>query len=225
MQSCSSVVNRNNKSSRVPNCNGPFAPFITMTASNTKHIQKMLDFAKQIDQAGIKVHPTGEPFVSSPTDSPQDYMSSFIHHLDLVSVDEDTPTHHTRPRVVLSYTVRPEHCNPTGNMHGGAVATLFDFATSMAQAAAPQSLATVDRNIGEDPVAASWRGLGVSRTLAVTYVRPTPCDTDVLIDCEMVHGGRMLSSLRGIMRRRSDGAVLATCEHGKVQTSLPRSSL
>ncbi|EFX03911.1 thioesterase family protein [Grosmannia clavigera kw1407] len=178
-----------------------------MTDPYTTRIQQMLDFAKHADKAGFK-----------------DYMSSFIHHIDLVSVDADSPTHHVRPRVVLGYTVRPEHCNSMGNMHGGAVATFFDFATSLAQAA-PRPIAKLGSDDNEDPIAASWQNLGVSRTLAVTYVRPTPCDTDVLFDCEVVHTGRTMSSLRGVMRRRSDGAVLATCEHGKVQTYLPRSSL
>jgi hypothetical protein len=42
--------------------------------------------------------------------------------------------------------------------------------------------------------------------------------TEVLVECEIVQIGQRLCSLRGTMRRASDGIVLATCEHGKVNT-------
>jgi acyl-coenzyme A thioesterase PaaI-like protein len=58
----------------------------------------------------------------------------------------------------------------------------------------------------------------VSRTLNTTYLRPAPLGTEVRIECEIVQLGQRLCTLRGTMRRASDGAVLATCEHGKVNT-------
>jgi acyl-coenzyme A thioesterase 13 len=57
---------------------------------------------------------------------------------------------------------------------------------------------------------------GVSRTLNTTYIRPIPAGTTVLIESEVIHAGKRLCSLQGVMKRESDGAVLATCEHGKV---------
>jgi acyl-coenzyme A thioesterase 13 len=149
-----------------------------------------------------------------------------------VSADdfETAARHHHPPRIVFGYTVQPEHCNRMNNMHGGATAALFDFCTSLAMALAPSSpndaaLPQTDAagNVeiendddDEEDIIKSWRRLGVSRTLAVTYVRPAPVGGDVLIECEQVHAGKRLSSLRGVLRRARDGAVLATCEHGKV---------
>ena len=150
-------------------------------------------------------------------------MTQFQPHLELVSADdfEHDAGHHDHPHVVFAYTVQSENCNRLGSMHGGATATLFDFCTSLALALAAtpapsESAHAAAHPDDEDELLQSWRRLGVSRTLAVTYVRPAPSGTQVLIDCEQLHAGRRMSSLRGILRRRSDGAVLATCEHGKV---------
>jgi acyl-coenzyme A thioesterase 13 len=85
-----------------------------------------------------------------------------------------------------------------------------------------------------------WR-FSVSRTLNVTYMRPIPEGEVVLIESEVVHAGKnlgrrmrsqsseclltLLASLRGSMRRKSDGAVLTLCEHGKVNIDPPASKL
>jgi len=61
-----------------------------------------------------------------------------------------------------------------------------------------------------------WEFAGVSRTLNVTYIRPVPAGVKVLIDCEVVHAGKRLCSLKGVMKRESDNAVMSICEHGKV---------
>lgn len=141
--------------------------------------------------------------------------------MSLVSADdfETAAVHHHPPRVVFRYTVQPEHCNRLGNMHGGATAALFDFSTSLAMALVPTeepgSAASSDES-DEEKLLRSWQRLGVSRTLAVTYVRPAPMGSEVLVECEQVHAGKRMSSLRGVLRRAKDGAVLATCEHGKV---------
>lgn len=65
-----------------------------------------------------------------------------------------------------------------GNLHGGASATLFDYCTSMA-------LVPVSRE-------GFWNFVGVSRTLNVTYLRPMPTGTIVLIECEVIHAGKKL---------------------------------
>lgn len=57
---------------------------------------------------------------------------------------------------------------------------------------------------------------GVTRTLNVTYLRPVPLGETVLVECEVVHAGKRLCALKGVMKRESDGAILTSCEHGKV---------
>ena len=39
---------------------------------------------------------------------------------------------------------------------------------------------------------------------------------EVLVESEVVHAGKRLCSIKGVMKRKKDGAVLAICEHGKV---------
>jgi acyl-coenzyme A thioesterase 13 len=65
-----------------------------------------------------------------------------------------------------------------------------------------------------------WARMGVSRTLNVAYLRPAPVGTEVLVECEIMQIGKRLCTVRGVLKRASDGVVLATCEHGKVNTDL-----
>ncbi|KAL1861672.1 hypothetical protein VTK73DRAFT_6980 [Phialemonium thermophilum] len=136
--------------------------------------------------------------------SKRNWMTFILPHLELLSSDTSDSAH---PKVLFRHSVKPEHCNTLGNMHGGCTATLFDFCTSSV-------LALVSRP-------GFWAFLGVSRTLNVTYLRPAPCDETVVIECEIVQVGKKLCTLRGVMRRESDGTLLATCEHGKVNTDPP----
>lgn len=77
--------------------------------------------------------------------------------------------------------VTPDLCNPMGNMHGGAVATLADMVTSLAVAAVAEE--------------GWWEFSGVSRTLAVTYVRPTPLGITIRIECQVQSLSRRLGEL------------------------------
>jgi len=67
--------------------------------------------------------------------------------------------------------------------------------------------------------------LGVTRTLTVTCLRPTPVGTTVLIECEAVQRGKALCLLRGVMRRKSDGVITNVAEHTKFNTDLPPSKM
>ncbi|KAI1297821.1 HotDog domain-containing protein [Xylaria venustula] len=115
------------------------------------------------------------------------------------------------PRATFRFTVKPIHNNGLGNLHGGCTATIFDICTTF-------PLQMMSRP-------GFWQYGGVSRTLNVTYLRPVPVGTTVDIECEVVHAGQRLSSLRGVMRAvtndGSKGPVLTICEHGKVNTDPP----
>lgn len=81
------------------------------------------------------------------------------------------------------------------------MATIFDTTTSMAVA----------------PVARKgfWDIGHVTRTLNCSYLRPAPEGIELLIECEVVHLGKRIGMLKGVMRRKDDGAVCYTCEHQK----------
>ncbi|KAL2267468.1 hypothetical protein VTJ83DRAFT_4745 [Remersonia thermophila] len=133
----------------------------------------------------------------------KEWTQLLIPYMKIDSVSSPDAPH---PSVTFRFTVQPEHCNRLRNLHGGCTATLFDFCTSV-------PLALVARP-------GYWSRLGVSRTLNTTYLRPAPQGTEVIVECDIVQIGRRLCTLRGIMRRASDGTILATCEHGKVNTDL-----
>ncbi|KAH6631610.1 HotDog domain-containing protein [Chaetomium tenue] len=135
-------------------------------------------------------------------DRPDDpeWTKSLFPYLTVHSVSPDGP----HPSVTFSFIVQPQHCNRLNNLHGGCTASLFDFCTSTV-------LAVIARP-------GFWSYLGVTRTLNTTYLRPAPAGCEVRIECEIVQVGQRLCSLRGTMRRADNGAVVATCEHGKVNT-------
>ncbi len=121
--------------------------------------------------------------------------SLFRTHLKLISATSSPGT------TTFSFTVGPEHCNRLGNLHGGCIATIFDICTTT-------SLAPIAKP-------GFWAYAGVTRTLNVTYIRPVPEGMKVVVESEVVHAGKRLCMLKGVMRKET-GEVLASCEHGKV---------
>ncbi|KND88805.1 Acyl-coenzyme A thioesterase 13 [Tolypocladium ophioglossoides CBS 100239] len=126
-----------------------------------------------------------------------DWMTALVPYLAVQSTSSALP----HPSVTFTYTVQPDHCNRLQNLHGGAAATLFDFCTTM-------PLTLVNRP-------GFWQYLGVTRTLNVTYMRPARSGEEVTIECHIVQVGKRLTSLRGVMKRKSDGQLLCMCDHGK----------
>ncbi|KAG7119114.1 Acyl-coenzyme A thioesterase 13 like protein [Verticillium longisporum] len=152
------------------------------------------------------------PDTKGDTKGNPDWMSSTHPHLTLHSTAMPGTSPGTQhPTATFAFTVPPSHANGLNNLHGGAAASLFDYTTSL-------SLALVARP-------GAWQHLGVSRTLNVTYLRPVPVGTDVLVQCEVVAAGKVLSALRGTIRRKSDGAILVVCEHQKFNTDPPAAKM
>lgn len=117
----------------------------------------------------------------------------------------DNPHHCT---TVFSMTVPGELCNMSGSLHGGAVALIFDIATSTAITASSKD--------------GFWDTGHVSRTLNCTYLRPAPEGAKISIESEVVHLGKRMGLTRGVIKTE-DGKVCYTCEHGKA--SVGNSSL
>lgn len=92
---------------------------------------------------------------------------------------------------VFEVEITPAFGNRLGNMHGGAMALVYDMCTTAAAA----------------PLARPgfWEFGGVSRVLSVTYLRPARVGTVVRIECEVIQmGGRLgmsqdLKSLRTLL--------------------------
>jgi acyl-coenzyme A thioesterase 13 len=114
---------------------------------------------------------------------------------------EVLPNDPNRAVTVFELKAIPTLCNGTGNLHGGAVALIFDMCTSMTVA----------------PVARKgfWDTGHVSRTLNCTYLRPIKMNEDCLVESEIMHLGKQMGMVRGVIKRKSDGAICYSCEHGK----------
>jgi uncharacterized protein (TIGR00369 family) len=97
-------------------------------------------------------------------------------------------------------------CNMTGNLHGGAVALIFDICTSTA-------ISAVSRD-------GFWDTGHVSRTLNCTYLRPAPEGAKIFVECEVVHLGKRMGLTKGVIKTE-DGKVCYTCEHGKASVGGP----
>ncbi|KAI2630592.1 HotDog domain-containing protein [Xylaria nigripes] len=136
-----------------------------------------------------------------------DWSESLLQRLSIASYSA-SPSH---PYMTFRFTVEPSHANSYGTLHGGCAASLFDICTAI-------SLQMISRP-------GFWENSGVSRNLNVTYLRPVRVGTTVDIECEIMHAGKTLCSLRAVMRTTTDdgtkGPVLCTCEHGKVATNVP----
>lgn len=109
----------------------------------------------------------------------------------------------TMPHPAASFllTIQREHCNNMGTLHGGCTATLFDICTTL-------PLAFITRP-------GYWDMLGVSRTLSISYLSAARVGDEVVVECEILQVGKKLAAIKGVMRKKKDGKIIATCEHGK----------
>jgi acyl-coenzyme A thioesterase 13 len=132
----------------------------------------------------------------------QFFDSTVKDHLKLISASKD-PKDQNIGYCTFELTVPRSLCNAGGNLHGGAVALIFDMCTSMA-------IAGIARE-------GFWDTGHVSRTLNCAYLRPAPEGTVILVESTVVHLGKTLAQLTGQMRRKDNGKVCYTCEHGKAK--------
>ena len=97
-------------------------------------------------------------------------------------------------------TITSALCNMNGILHGGAAATILDMLTSTAlfHAVRPGIL-----EAGH-----------VSRTITMTYLRPVPEGTKVLVEASIVGLSNRLANLEGKIKTL-DGKVCASCTHDK----------
>jgi len=134
--------------------------------------------------------------------SPNNFDNPFSRSVTVISATLQTDN--TPASATCSFTIPATYGNnPNGKtVHGGAIATFFDNVTSMPMLAV--------RNW--------WDGwTGVSRNLNVTYLRPPMVGEKVIVESEVVHCGRRIATIKGVLKRERDGAVLAICQHDKAR--------
>jgi len=133
----------------------------------------------------------------------------FVRHATLKSVTEESDTNNAN--IVWSLTIPPLCGNSpiAKTIHGGAIATFFDNATSMAVFACKNH----------------WGHSGVTRNLDVTYFRPPLEGERIEVECEVLQLASRLATIKGVMKRESDGTVLAICQHDKYRQSAAKPKL
>jgi acyl-coenzyme A thioesterase 13 len=121
-----------------------------------------------------------------------DHPFASLGEFTCVTAETDT----TNAKCTYSVKLPPGYRNnpATKVTHGGAIATLFDNVTSMC------ILACI-----KEP----WRDTGVTRNLNVTYLLAVMEGDEIHVDAEVLQLTKKLATIRGVMRRERDGAVLA----------------
>jgi acyl-coenzyme A thioesterase 13 len=105
-------------------------------------------------------------------------------------------------KATFEMTPQPEYINNPNTklqIHGGAVATFLDNLTSV-------SLIASKRYFGQ----------GVSRNLRVDFLRPLLVGERVIVEAEILHIGKRVATVRGTIKRKSDGTILAICTQEKL---------
>ena len=82
------------------------------------------------------------------------------------------------PCATFRINVTPDLCNKSGNLHGGATATIFDLCTTF-----PIFLARQE---------GFWETPGVSRTLDVVYLVAVKAGEEIEVEAEVVGIGKRL---------------------------------
>lgn len=136
---------------------------------------------------------------------PDNIDGSFVRQAVLTSVTAETDTTNAKSTYTIAVPPLLSNNRVTKNMHGGAIATFSDMATSMAVLGC--------RNAGTDS--------GVTRNLNVTYLRPPVEGESILMESEVLQLTKRLVTVRGVMKRASDGTVLAICQHDKYRSGRP----
>ncbi|KAH8398714.1 hypothetical protein KR222_001130 [Zaprionus bogoriensis] len=93
-------------------------------------------------------------------------------------------------RCVGEFTVAAEHLNRMGSLHGGLTATILDNVTTYAL-----------MSKGSHP--------GVTSSLNVSYLAAAKPGEVIEVDANTVHAGRKMAYIECVLRKKSDGKIIA----------------
>lgn len=105
------------------------------------------------------------------------FDTALLREIEYISSDPSTQT------ILYGFRVSDFMCNKDGNLHGGAVSTIFDNLSSTA-------LYTISKP-------GFWDEFGVSRSLSVWYHRPLARGMIVRLRCRVVAAGRRMGDCSG----------------------------
>ncbi|QIW97539.1 hypothetical protein AMS68_003057 [Peltaster fructicola] len=137
---------------------------------------------------------------------PDNFDRELWEKVSILSACVDTTG--TSGKAVYSLTVPARYCNYTGNVHGGAVATILDGLTNCCTA-------IVSRN-------GFWDYGGVTRSFSINYIRPVEQNREVMVYCEIVHASSRTITIHAVMKRTEDDKVLAMCTQEMVMIVKPK---
>jgi len=132
---------------------------------------------------------------------PSNLDIAFCRAITTTSVSVETDT--APAKATYSFTIPEAYGNnpKVKSVHGSAVAMFFDECSSLIMLA----------------VKRDWGHTGVSRNLNVTFMRPAMMGEKCVIEVEAVQVGRAIATITAVLKRESDGVVLATCQHDKIK--------
>lgn len=153
------------------------------------------------DKEDIRSIPKSPNKSQSKNKSKKKSKNFLIPWLQTVEITSASLTSATTTTITYRFPVTRHYLNPMRTFHGGAIAAIFDVCTTWTLF----------------PIAdyGFWSTMGTTRSLQCTYVKPVLEGDVVVVECRIVHAGKRLCLLTGIMKREKDGAIVATCEHNK----------
>ena len=128
----------------------------------------------------------------------------FTKTITVVSAQADRPPNGTA-KATFHGSIPIQYVNnhgPGREIHGGAVTTILDNLTSSATLAHSK-----------------YWGQGVTRSMNVHYFAAPRAGDEIFIEAEVLHIGKAVVTVQGVMKRASDGVVLAVCVHEKVNSA------
>lgn len=123
-------------------------------------------------------------------------------------VDANVNSNTRTGSALYSLVVPIGYCNFTGNVMGGAVATILDGLTNCSIA-----LLATD---------GFWDMSGVTSNLTISFLRPVKKDERLLVECEILRMSSQVAVIGGKIRRATDGILLA---HGTQEMMAIRAKL
>lgn len=107
-------------------------------------------------------------------------------------------------RLTAHMKVDKIHCNTSNTLHGGLTATMIDALSTLA-------LASLDvKGYQESKLPTT-----VSIEINMTYLRPAPINSEIMIECITEKRGKNIAFLAASIINKSDGKLVAKGNHLK----------